>query len=97
MSVPVIKAGIDVAGVGAILGAFIGFLPAVATILAVVWYLLQIYESKAIQDFLGKRALRRQAEKAIALPSPEPAPSVILRSPEPQAPSPAAPEPAKPA
>ncbi len=44
---------------GGIIATFLGWLPPVlagiASFLAVIWYLVQIYESKFVQDWLTKR------------------------------------------
>jgi TctA family transporter len=47
--------------VGAILGTFVGWLPGTATIIALIWYVLQVYESKTVQRFLHARRMRRIA------------------------------------
>ena len=39
----------------ALLGALIGIVPAVAAVVAFVWYAVQIYESKTFQDYLKRR------------------------------------------
>lgn len=36
----------DLAGVGVIGGALAGYLPALASVFAIAWYMLQIWESK---------------------------------------------------
>ncbi len=62
---PVVKAGFDYAGIGLIFTSFIGWLGPLGALLAVVWYALQIYESKAVQDWLATRQ-RRQSVLAQA-------------------------------
>ena len=37
--------------IGAIFGAFVGYVPYIAAIVAIVWYLLQIWESPFVQRF----------------------------------------------
>lgn len=44
----------DAVSAGAIIGTLIGFLPAVASVIAVVWYAIQIYESPTFQKFLKR-------------------------------------------
>lgn len=50
------------ASVGVIVSAIIGWLPAAAALIAVIWYLVQLYESKTIQRFLDRR-LRKKLVK----------------------------------
>lgn len=40
-------------------GAFVGVLPFVASIFALVWYSLEIYENKTVQAYLSRRRARR--------------------------------------
>jgi hypothetical protein len=49
---------------GVIVGAFLGILPTVAVILAILWYMLEIYESKTVQKRL--RLSRRRRSLRIA-------------------------------
>lgn len=46
---------------GAILGTLWGVFPPIAVMLAIIWYLLQIYESKRVQMWLSSRRLRKIA------------------------------------
>lgn len=48
--------------VGLIVSSIIGWLPAIASSIAVVWYLVQLYESKTIQRWLDSR-LRKKLMK----------------------------------
>lgn len=41
--------------VGAIVGAIVGWLPPAAALIAIVWYLIQIKESKTYQDWKASR------------------------------------------
>lgn len=50
----------NVASFGAIIGSITHLLPSFAAIVAVVWYLLEIYESKAVQDWLKHRRARHR-------------------------------------
>lgn len=43
------------ASVGVIISTIVGWLPALAALIAVIWYLVQIYESKTVQRFLNDR------------------------------------------
>lgn len=54
----------------AIGGAFFGLIPAFAALLAVIWYLLEIWENKTVQRVVRVRKLRRLVKlraKAVAL------------------------------
>lgn len=46
---------------GAIVSTFMGWAPAIAAIVALIWYLLQIYESPTTQRWLANRRLRKIA------------------------------------
>lgn len=43
-----------IASLGAIVGSYAGFFPAIAAIVAVVWYSLEIYESQTVQSALAR-------------------------------------------
>ncbi len=57
----------DGLSVGAIVGAFLGLLPAVAAIAAFIWYLIQIYESDTAQKWLDKRRAFRKSARITKL------------------------------
>jgi hypothetical protein len=38
-----------------VLGTLMDWLPAVAALLSIIWTLLRIYESKTVQNLLGKK------------------------------------------
>jgi hypothetical protein len=38
-----------------VLGTLMSWLPAVAALLSIIWTVLRIYESKTVQDLLGKK------------------------------------------
>lgn len=48
----------DFISAGAILGAFAHVLPPIAAFIAIVWYLLEIYESKTVEAW--RKARRRR-------------------------------------
>lgn len=56
------------ASVGLIVSSIIGWLPATAATIAVIWYMIQIYESKTVQRWLSgrlqKKLLKLHAEAA---------------------------------
>lgn len=47
---PVAKA-IDVLAIGSIVGTIVGWLPAIASVLSIVWFCIQIYESTTYKNF----------------------------------------------
>lgn len=51
-----------------LLGAFIGWLPSIATALAVVWYLVRLYESPTIKS-MGRWVRRKVTGKTGTHPS----------------------------
>lgn len=70
---------------GAIVATLIGVIPAVAATVALIWYLIQIYESATVQRWLANRRTRRlarlkarvimmEAQGKPSLPSPFDAP-----------------------
>lgn len=54
---------VDVLSVGAILGTLAGYLPAIAAFGAIVWYAIQIYESKTVQAWLRIRRHRARRKR----------------------------------
>lgn len=54
---------------GALAGAFTGILPAIAAVVAFMWYALQIYESPTVQKWLTERRTRqiRRLKKKLSL------------------------------
>jgi len=51
----------NVISASAILTTLLGLVPAIAAIVALLWYLVQIYESNTIQTWLKNRRLRKLA------------------------------------
>lgn len=49
----------NTASMGVILTTLLGYAPAFAAIVAVVWYFIQIYESQTIQRWMNNRLRRR--------------------------------------
>lgn len=48
------KAILDVASAGTIVASIVGWLPAVAAVMGILWYGIQIWESKTIQSIFRK-------------------------------------------
>jgi hypothetical protein len=48
---------------GAILGTFLGYLPAIAALGAIVWYCIQVYESRTVQRWLRLRRHRLRRKR----------------------------------
>lgn len=62
--------GLDAGAVGVIAAAIVGWLPPVAAVLAIVWYCIQIIESRTVQKKLRQWRLRRLVKlraEAVAL------------------------------
>lgn len=53
----------DAVSAGAIVGAFIGFLPALAALGGILWYAIQIYESKTVQKMIRLRRMRQRLKR----------------------------------
>lgn len=50
-----IKHFVDTASIGAMIGAFVGWLPHISALLTVIWMALRIYETKTVQRLLGRK------------------------------------------
>lgn len=46
---------------GAVVSAVFGYLPAIAAIVGLIWYLIQIYESSTVQRWVAGRRVRKIA------------------------------------
>lgn len=55
------KHAADAVGAVAILGAFLGYMPALAALGALVWYCVQVWESKTVQGWWRQRRQRRKS------------------------------------
>ncbi len=65
-----VVAGGDSIAVAGIVMSLMGWLPPMAALVAVIWYAIQIYESRTLQAMLNKSRLRRLVQlraKAAAL------------------------------
>jgi hypothetical protein len=51
----------NIVSLGAIVGTFMGWLPAVAAVVAFTWYSIQIWESHTVQNWLHTRRERKIA------------------------------------
>jgi hypothetical protein len=45
----------NVASIGAVVSAFVGWLPPAAALVAIIWYMIQIYESDTVQGWRKRR------------------------------------------
>lgn len=54
MTVEHTKHMVDGLSLGTAVGTFMGFLPAIAALLSIVWTAIRIYETKTVQRMLGK-------------------------------------------
>ena len=61
----------DVISAGAIIGTIIGYLPYVAAFAGLVWYLIQIWESKTVQGWWCNRRMVRGTKKIARLQARE--------------------------
>jgi peptidoglycan biosynthesis protein MviN/MurJ (putative lipid II flippase) len=48
------KATIDVLSLGVLIGAIVQWLPALASVLTIIWTAIRIYETKTVQRWLGR-------------------------------------------
>lgn len=55
------------ASVGTVVSSLLGWLPPAAALIAFVWYLIQIYESKTIRRWLERRRVRKIAQHHAAI------------------------------
>jgi hypothetical protein len=51
----------NIVSVGAIIGTFMGWAPAIAALVAMGWYCIQIYESATVQRIIATRRIRKIA------------------------------------
>jgi hypothetical protein len=55
----------------AALGAFMGLLPSAVALVALIWYSVQLYESRTVQHYLRNRKMVRKAKKIARLRAKE--------------------------
>jgi hypothetical protein len=67
---PVARA-LDVLAAGSIIGSIMGYLPAIASILSIVWFCIQIYESRTFTHAKNNWLMRRKAKKIAKLKAKE--------------------------
>lgn len=53
--------------IGAIASTFMGWTPAIAAMVALIWYLIQIYESATVQTYVKNRRVRKLAKMKAAV------------------------------
>lgn len=49
----------------AIVGAFMGYLPALAGLAGLIWYGIQIYESKTVQKHIRRLRIKARAKRRV--------------------------------
>lgn len=59
----VAKVTTDAVAAGSILGSILGYLPAIAAIAAIIWYAVQIWESKTVQSQVRVWRRRKRARR----------------------------------
>lgn len=57
----------DVVSAGAVIGSFLGYLPVAVAFIALIWYIIQIWESRTVQHWWRNRQLIRKAKKITRL------------------------------
>lgn len=67
MTNPTLTYAADGVAVSTIALTFIGILPGIAALLAAIWYIVQIYESKTVQAWLDRRRIASRARKLAKL------------------------------
>ena len=55
---------VDAASIGIVGATIIGWLPAIAALVSIVWGCLRIYETRTVQRLLGRSTRTRQADKS---------------------------------
>lgn len=61
----------DVLGAGAVVGSFLGYLPPAAAFLALIWYVIQIWESRTVQHWWRNRQEVKKAKRLVRLRAKE--------------------------
>jgi len=57
----------DAVSAGAIVATFMGYLPALAGLAGLVWYIIQIWESKTVQKHIRRLRARQRAARRASL------------------------------
>jgi hypothetical protein len=57
----------DIVSAGAIVGTILGYLPFIAAFFGLVWYLIQIWESRTVQHWWRNRVEVKRAKKLVKL------------------------------
>ena len=73
----------EVLAIGSVLGSVFGALPYFVALLAAIWYMINIWESTPVQNYLAKRRLRAIGtaayEKTVStLPEAVPMPTAVV-------------------
>ena len=55
----------------AIVGTIVGYLPVIAAVAGLCWYLIQIFESRTVQHWLSNRQMIRKARRIARLKAKE--------------------------
>jgi hypothetical protein len=50
-----IKPALDVVSIGGVVGTLMGWLPAVAALLSIIWTLIRIFETDTVKKWLKKK------------------------------------------
>lgn len=58
-----IRVGLDFAAAGAVAASFLQWLPPISAILGIIWFLIQIFESRTVRHFLERWRANRKAKR----------------------------------
>jgi hypothetical protein len=61
----------DIVSAGAIVASFLGYVPLIAALFALVWYMIQIWESRTVQHWWRNRQMVKKAKKVARLKAKE--------------------------
>lgn len=61
----------DAVSAGVVISTIVGYLPAIAAIICVLWYLIQIWESRTVQHWWRNRQMVRKAKRIARLKAKE--------------------------
>lgn len=62
---------LDVIGASTIIATIVGYLPAIAAAIALSWYLIQIWESRTVQNYLSNTKIACKARRIARLRAQE--------------------------
>lgn len=57
-----IRIGLDMLAAGAVFGTIVSWLPPISAALGIIWFLIQIWESRTVQAFVDKHMRHSKKE-----------------------------------